>query len=138
MNIEDEVNQFRRDLKSYNYHKAKIKEINEELLELAHKMKGVSSIRYDKLHSNNTRVYHDRKVEYIVLEEQLIQERKIHEILIKKVDDCLEQLPDDEKELLIDIYIKGTSYDQTALKRHVSKDKVKLDLKKSIKKCLKS
>lgn len=134
MNIEQEINQFRRDLKSYNYHKHKIDEIDLKLQELAYKMQGVSAIRYDKGCKNNSGIYSERKLEFIIREEKLIKERNRHLSEIERIDCLLERLEKDEQELLRDIYFNNYTYVSAARKWNASREKIARDISKIAKK----
>lgn len=110
--------QFRRDLKSLNYYKTKLIEVEDELLELATLMNGVSSPSAVKdVIIENKNPYQSKILEYILKEELLVKQRDNLKYMINKIEDHLQQLSDDVRGACIDLYIKGKNADTVAIER---------------------
>ena len=106
--------QFRRDLKSLNWYKSKLEEINDQLLELAVKMQGVSSPAAKDVVIENKNPYQNNLVELIMQEELLVIRRDNLSYTIKQIETKLNELPEDIREICIELYIKGRNADNVA------------------------
>ena len=132
--LKDEIEQFKRDLKSYTYHQKKVLEIEEKLEELAVKMQGVSSPAFKEVvYENVSDPYKDRKIELMCEEEKLVKERNVHLLEIKRLDDALSLIDEEKRKILIDVYIKRKKIDYVAARRFCSSRKVKYDVNAMIK-----
>lgn len=115
LTTKDKVEQFKRELRSYTYYKESVKEINLKLCEINTKLLGISSITYNPVHLENAgKPYHDNKLELICDEERLINERSYYERKLTQIDDALNKLNLQDKELLIKLYIEHKKYDELA------------------------
>ena len=106
--------QFRRDLKSLNWYKSKLEEINDQLLELAVKMQGVSSPAAKDVVIENKNPYQNNLVELIMQEELLVIRRDNLTYTIKQIETKLNELPEDIREICIELYIKGRNAENVA------------------------
>lgn len=106
--------QFRRDLKSLNWYKSKLEEINDQLLELAVKMQGVSSPVAKDVVIENKNPYQNNLVELIMQEELLVIRRDNLTYTIKQIETKLNELPEDIREICIELYIKGRNAENVA------------------------
>ena len=76
--LKDEIEQFKRDLRSYTYHQKKVLEIEDKLEDLAVKMQGISSPAFKEVVCENSDPYKDRRVELMCEEGELVKERNFH------------------------------------------------------------
>lgn len=132
--LKDEVEQFKRDLRSYTYHQKKAVELEEKLEELATRMQGLSSPAIKEIiYENSSDPYKDRKLEFMCEEEELVKERNDHLLEMKRLDDALGLIEEDKRKILTDIYIKRKNIDYVAAKHFCSVRKVKYDVNAIIK-----
>lgn len=137
VDIKDEINQFKRDLRSYTYRKKKVAEIDEKLLELSVQQLGVSSPAPKKvIYENAGDPYHNNKLSLMMREEELINERMKHQNELDHIDKALNSLPPAQKQVLIDVYITRERIDTVADRNHCSIRKMKYDIDEMIKKIL--
>lgn len=108
----DKIEQFKRDLKSYEYYQKKVQQCNEELEVIAHKLEGVSSpCVKDVIYENAGNPYSNvNKLQLMIEEDELIKERDKYIGMIGEIDAKLLKIHNtDEKEMIIDLYIKKKS-----------------------------
>lgn len=134
LTTKDKIEQFKRDLRSYTYHRKRIDEINELLFELGIKIVGVSSPTIkDVVIENAKNPYSDRKLQYLMEEEELVKERNRHALEIQRLNNALNFLDKEMREILINVYVKKKSYDSVSAEKYISRDKLKHDINCSIK-----
>lgn len=113
----EELDQFKRELKSLNYYKKKRDEIADKLLIL-------ERILYEpkaNLYTNNTSKRTYNMVELLEKEAQLKQQKQLYTHLIQYIGDCLEKIePLENRYLIMDIYIHNFSFEKKALELHMS------------------
>ena len=132
--IKDEIDQFKRDLRSYTYHQKKVVELEEKLEELATRMQGLSSPAFKEIvYENTSNPYSDNRLQLMDEEEILIKERNVHFREMKRLDDALALLDEDKQQILRDIYVKRKNIDYVASKNYCSTRKVKYDVNAMIK-----
>jgi vacuolar-type H+-ATPase subunit I/STV1 len=132
--IKDEIDQFKRDLRSYTYHQKKVVELEEKLEELATRMQGLSSPAFKEVvYENTSNPYSDNRLQLMDEEEILIKERNVHFREMKRLDDALALLDEDKQQILRDIYVKRKNIDYVASKNYCSIRKVKYDVNAMIK-----
>ena len=110
----DNCEQFRRDLKSYNYYKAKLEDINDQLLELSVSLQGVSSPGVKDVIIENKDPYQSNKIELIMQEEILSLQKKNFEFMIAQIESKLQALPKRIRKVCIELYIKGKNSESVA------------------------
>lgn len=113
----DKIEQFKRELKSYEYYQKKVQECNEELEVIAHKLEGVSSpCAKDIIYENAGDPYSDvNKLQLIMEEEELVKERKLYIDRILYVDEKMMLIPNSlEKKAAERIYIKKEMHQKVA------------------------
>ena len=110
----DNCEQFRRDLKSLNYYKAKLENINDQLLELSVSLQGVSSPGVKYVIIENKDPYKSNKLHLIMEEQSLLDERKNLEYTIKQIEAKLHALPKRIRKVCVDLYIKGKNSESVA------------------------
>lgn len=129
----DMIEQFKRDLRSYTYHQKKVMEINEKLEELAVKLLGVSSPSADDIVLENAgNPYNERKVQLMMEEGVLVNERNKHLSEIQRIDEALKLLSIEEQKILIEIYVRRCNMDNVANEIAVSRSKLKRDINEMI------
>lgn len=137
INVKEEIAQVKRDLRSYSYHENKIHEIENELEALLVKINGVSSVAAkDVVLENAGNPYSDYRIQLMMEKDQLINERNKHLAEIERLDAMLKKIPEKEREILVDIYVRSCNISNVALNLSRSKSKLKRDIDKSIKKML--
>lgn len=113
----DKIEQFKRELKSYEFYKKKVQECNEQLEEIAVKLQGVSSPAIkDVIYENAGNPYSDvNKLQLIMEEEELVKERKLYIDRILYVDEKMMLIPNSlEKKAAERIYIKKEMHQKVA------------------------
>lgn len=125
----DKIEQFKRDLRSYTYHQKKAMEIDEKLEELSVKMQGVSSPAFkNTVLENAGNPYGERKLELLMEEGELVKERNKHLTEIQRIDEALKLIDENQRKILIDIYIKRRKFDAIALANYCSNRKLTYDV----------
>lgn len=113
----DKIEQFKRELKSYEYYQKKVQQCNEELEVIAHKLEGVSSpCVKDVIYENAGNPYSNvNKLQLMIEEDELIKERDKYIGMIGEIDAKLLKIHNtDEKEMIIDLYIKKINHEKVA------------------------
>lgn len=122
----EEINQFKRDLRSLKYYEKKIEFLYDELTVIGNELQGVKGIKYDVLRNNGN--YNDNKIELLMREEEILKEMNLYREMIGRINSCLAKLSEDEQELLKMIYIDKVKYAEIAHKLCKSVRKMKLDV----------
>lgn len=113
----DKIEQFKRELKSYEYYQKKVQQCNEKLEVIAHKLEGVSSpCVKDVIYENAGNPYSNvNKLQLMIEEDELIKERDKYIGMIGEIDAKLLKIHNtDEKEMIIDLYIKKINHEKVA------------------------
>lgn len=112
----NEVEQFKRELRSYKYYENCIKELDLSLEEVATKLKGVMSPQFGKIIYENTHnPYKENKIQYLYQEEELVKKRDKYYNLINTIDNKLDFILEErEKNMIRDIYINNINQDVVA------------------------
>lgn len=113
----DKIEQFKRELKSYEYYHKKVQECNEKLEELAVKIQGVSSpCIKDVIYENAGDPYSSaNKLQLIMEEEELVKEMEMYIDRILYVDEKLMLIPNSlEKNAAVRIYVKKEMHQKVA------------------------
>lgn len=114
----DKVEQFKRELKSYEFYKKKVQECNEQLEEIAVKLHGVSSPAIkDVIYENAGNPYRkdSRILELMNDEDRLIDERQSYIDRILKIDEKMLLIPESiEKQASIRIYMNKEAHQKVA------------------------
>ena len=95
--------QFRRDLKSLNYYKAKLDDVNCELEGLNVKLQGVSSPGIKDVIIENKDPYKNRILELIYQEEEKRKERDLLKYNIQQIEAKLNSLPKKIRKVCIEL-----------------------------------
>ncbi len=118
LTIRDRVEQFKRELKSYDFYKKMVQECNEKLEELATQMDGVSSpIVKDVIYENAGDPYRkdSRILELMIEEEKMIDERQMYIDRIMSIDEKLLKIPNKaEKKMVENVLIKRLNHEKVA------------------------
>lgn len=124
----DKVEQFKRELKSYEFYKKKVQECNEQLEEIAVKLQGVSSPAIKEvIYENAGNPYRkdSRILELMNDEDRLIDERQSYIDRILKIDEKMLLIPDGiDKQAAIRIYMNREQHQKVA--NDVGMDRVTL------------
>lgn len=107
--------QFRRDLKSLNYYKSKLEEINDKLLEMNVKLQRVSSPAVKDVIIENKNPYQSNVLELMMQEENLIKERDHYKYMIVQIESKLKALPKNIRKICIELYVNGRNAENVAL-----------------------
>lgn len=106
--------QFRRDLKSLNWYKSKLDEINDQLLELDVKMQRVSSPAVKDVVIENKNPYQSNILELMLQEEILIKQRDNLKYTVDQIEKKLNALPKRIRRICIELYINGRNAENVA------------------------
>lgn len=135
----DKIEQFKRDLRSYTYHQKKAMEIDEKLEGLAVKLLGVSSPSAKEIVLENSgNPYCERKLELLMEEGELVNERSKHLAEIQRIDDALKLIDDEGKSILVYVFVEHNSYMKSAETYSRSISKLRRDMNEYIKIILKN
>ena len=107
--------QFRRELKSLNWYKLKLNEVNDRLLELSVKMQGVSSPAAKDVIIENKNPYQNNFLDLMLQEEILVRQRDNLKYTISQIETKLAALPDDIQKICNEIYIKCRNAETVAI-----------------------
>ena len=106
---QEEVEQLKRDLESYNFNSKEVQKTLNEIMDVNHELSGLAK---RKVSSASTNVYHDRKVGLIEKRTQL--EQKLHASheykSIKKIDTMMASLNCLEQDIIREKFFNSTSY----------------------------
>lgn len=127
----DEIEQLKRELKSYNYYVESVREINMKLIEINTKLIGLSSPTPSEVIAGKVSVkyYHDNKMELMDEEAKLITERSYYEGRIAKINSMLDEMNRDSQKLIKGLFMEHISYatmceelrtSESSLKRRVN------------------
>lgn len=136
MNVtkKEEIEQFKRDLKSLNYYKSKYDEISDKLLVVARLMHEPKANSYDERFRNNNNY---NFIELMEKEAELKKQQYLYDSLIKTIENRLDLLEKEtDKDLLINIYIRKYSYEKLAMERFMSVRRLKYYVNAVIEKLL--
>lgn len=118
----EEVEQFKRDLKSLNYYKSKRDELSDKRLVLERIMHEPKANRYDEITGS-------RKYNYIELmekEDELNMQIQLYDALIKTIGNRLDKIEkESDRDLLVELYIRNNTYEKLALEYFMSVRKMK-------------
>lgn len=130
----EEIEQFKRDLKSLNYYKSKYDEISDKLLVVARLMHEPKANSYDGMFGNNNNY---NFIELMEKEAELKKQQYLYDSLIKTIENRLDLLEKaSDKDLLINIYIRKYSYEKLAMERFMSVRRLKYYVNAVIEKLL--
>lgn len=120
--LKDEIEQFKRDLKSYSYHQKKVREIEQELEVLTVKMQGVSSpAPKDVVLENAGNPYSSKKNKLLTKKGHLIKERNKHLSEIKRLDNLLQKCEQEDRDILVERFVRRFPLKKVAADHHLSK-----------------
>jgi hypothetical protein len=109
--IKDKVEQFKRDCGSYNHFVKMMIDCDERLIEIANKLRGVSSVTpKGVIYENCGNPYKENKNLYLTQEEEIIAERKSYEIRNNHVDKVLLKIDPVDREIIKDRLISKRYY----------------------------
>ena len=103
----EEIEQFRRELKSYKTYKRYIAEMSEELYVLEHKLVGLKGTRFDAMPSGTGG--HDNRLHLIEKKDELEKRMNIYVALVEALDKRLARLTQEEQDILKLVYMENVS-----------------------------
>lgn len=115
LTMKEKVDQFKRELKSMHYYQAKLLELQDELIRLDRMMHEPRPQRITETKGN--------PINYLDLMEQEQQVRLEYDLLhtlITRVYDKLEQLEEHDRHMLLDLYVKGYSFEKISMENYMS------------------
>lgn len=135
MNIIDEVEQFKRELRSYAYWKKKVAQIEEDLEAVAVRMRGLSSPQFDRIPGEPKVSGAKSDHWYALMEKEEDLQRRKDDLLreIRFVDKVLNSLDEHDAAILRKVYIERQSYQQVAEETGYSEDGIYYRIKKALK-----
>lgn len=115
----DKIEQFKRELKSYEFYKKKVQECNEQLEEIAVKLQGVSSPAIkDVIYENAGNPYRkdSRILELMNDEDRLIDERQRYIDNVLYIENALLKIPNpNERKMIEDVFIRRVRHEKVAM-----------------------
>lgn len=133
----DKIEQFKRDLRSYNYYLGMIEECNIQLTAIAVRLQGVSSPSIkDVVLENAGNPYSDNRIGLMIEEGKIIDERNKWLSEVKRIDDLLNKLSSGERNVLNEVYVKRKKMESVAERKYISERKLRYDITEIIKKML--
>lgn len=103
----EEMEQFRRELKSYKTYKRYIAEMSEELYVLEHKLIGLKGTRFDAMPSGTSK--HDNRLHLIEKKDEIEKRMSVYVALVDNVDKRLARLTQEEQDILKLVYMENVS-----------------------------
>lgn len=118
MDKREEVEQFRRDIKSVRFWSKKIREINLDIEAIDVQKTGVSSMNYEAIRLENVSdPYHPYNYQLDEVKRQLINVRSKFENKVVEVEEMFEKIKNStDKEIIFDLYVLNEKYSQVAIK----------------------
>lgn len=116
----DKAEQFKRDLRSRQFYEGMVREYDLKLEEISIHLQGVGSPRTDVVrktshHRQNNFVY------WLMEEETCIKERRNYCDRIARMDEVLAKLEDEERDLIVDLYVKNKRHENVADEHHMNR-----------------
>ena len=103
----EEMEQFKRELKSYKTYKKYIAEKSEELYVLEHKLIGLKGTRFDAMPSGTGG--HDNRLHLIEKKDELEKSMNVYVALVDNVDKRLARLTHEEQDIVKLVYMENVS-----------------------------
>lgn len=118
----DKIEQFKRDLRSYNYYLGMIEECNIQLTAITVRLQGVSSPSIkDVVLENAGNPYSDNKVGLMMEEGKIIDERNKWLSEVKRLDEMIAKIDDKNKKLIVDLYVEKKNHDKVAIENYIGR-----------------
>ena len=134
-----ESNQVREKLKKYKEYKANIKVKDLKIEELEEEV-GVSGQGYEERTGKTYKVNsftENQAIDILEKKEQLSKERRYYEREIERIDNALNTLNEDEREIIISSLIEGRRYSSIEVKYNYTYSNIKKIERRAIKKIAK-
>lgn len=118
MNVKDGVKALKNELRNYNYNRKKYYKISELIDDMWYEIAGVKAIDPSKvtLENHNQALSEERRLDLLEKIEKYEIERRRIEIQLNYVEHIIEQIEDDMKEPIKDIYIYGHTFQYASMK----------------------
>lgn len=133
MTTEDIV-AFKYELRNRNYYRAQIVKKEEEASDLWYLLSGVKAVRTDQVritpNSHDIAEHRNRLTSMI---SKLENDIKFLEQKLRYIDSVLNQIPEETRTMMIDIYCDGATYDDEAIKTHWSRSAIQYHINKVLK-----
>ena len=102
----EEMEQFRRELKSYKTYQRYLRQLSEELYVVEHRLVGLKGTRFDAMPSGSGR---DNRLFLIEKKEQIEKKMSVYKALIDSVDERLNRLTKEEQDIIRLVYMENVS-----------------------------
>lgn len=136
MDKEKKIEQFKRELRSYNFYKEALKECNDKLEAVSTSLCGVSSPKLSASNKGGGGNKNYRIYDLMDQEEKLIRERNMYRYSINQVEERLSKLSEKEQKLLIKLFVNNANYEVVAREMYCSRAKLFYDVNKIISKII--
>lgn len=135
MNIIDEVEQFKRELRSYAYWKKKVAQIEEDLEAVAVRMRGLSSPQFDRIPGEPKVSGAKSDHWYALMEKEEDLQRRKDDLLreIRFVERVLNNMDEHDAAIIRRVYIERQSYQEVAQAVGYSESGIYYRIRKAIK-----
>lgn len=118
-----DVEQFKRDLISYSFHKRKMDELFLELEEINYKMSGAGTIPMSKVAPTVSPSVRSN-IGLIERKDVLISEYNMHRIVVDYVDQHMDLIDPDDREILSEKYIQRLRSEEIESKHSYSRSQI--------------
>ena len=132
---EEDIKHIIRKICDCPYYNKKIIHINNELEVVENELIGISSFNNDECYIENKKPFtHQRILELIYKEQELIKKRDSYSEKILKLENLIEKLNDEVKEYIILLYILQKKHSDVAKKKDFSRQAIYKRINKEISK----
>ena len=132
---EEDIKHVIRKFCDCSYYNKKIIHINNELEEIENELIGVSSLNNKEYYIENKKPFtHQRNIELIYKEQELIEKRDRYSNKILKLENLIESLSNEVKEYVILLYILPNRHSDVAKEKNFSRQALYKKINKEISK----
>lgn len=119
----EKIAYFRRELSSYKYYLKSIEDINNKIEAIDVELNGVSSpnLRDIPIHSATTETITYRIMELWEEQSKLEKEKLFYQERIKDINAKLNRLSEEDRNMLIDVYVNSIGWDKACMKYNLAK-----------------
>ena len=104
--MHEDLEQFKRDLRSYKTHQRYIRQYDEELYVIEHRLTGLKGTRFDGMPAGGG---HDNRLHLIEKKEKIEKAKAVYVALVQAVDEKLSRLTKEEQDIIRLVYMDNVS-----------------------------
>lgn len=117
----EEMEQFRRELKSYKTYQRYLRQLSEDLYVIEHRLVGLKGTRFDAMPSGSGR---DNRLDLIEKKGELEKKMSVYVALVDNVDKRLARLTKEEQDIIRLVYMENVSIRKIARTYYMSEPSV--------------